>query len=355
MKKNLQKKKKLFIAGLASFLCLALSLVSCNSKKTDASLSNVTDFSGHVASEVNVGYVDVTGSGKLTDTIGLARDKGFFKEEFDKIGVKINLIPMTGAGPAINEALASGDLDIGTLGDVPAVLGKANGIDTKIISFKGFESGATLVSGKGTNYKSIKDLKGKQIATQRGAFMHRTLAYLLEEAGLTFKDIEFVNTNAQTAAEMLVTGNVDAAVVGGVTLTRLVEQGFNVVADHRKDVHYASAGVQIARTKFIKENPDIIKAFTLALARASHYAKKNRNALLDQWTSTGESASSYEYLYPGHDNYAVLKSSPELISSYKSVLKFLLDNDLIQKSKEFSIEDWIDPRFYEYALKEVGE
>ncbi|MBQ9206072.1 MAG: ABC transporter substrate-binding protein [Treponema sp.] len=355
MKKFHLKNSMSILAGISAAALLTAILSGCNEKKNNAALSEVTDFSGHIASEVNVGYVDVTGSGKLTDTIGLARDKGFFKEEFDKIGVKINLIPMTGAGPAINEALASGDLDIGTLGDVPAVLGKASGIDTKIISFSDFAGGASLIAGKGTTYTSIADLKGKQIATQRGAFMHRTLAYLLEEAGLTFKDIEFVHANAQTAAEMLVTGNVDAAVVGGVTLARLYEQGFNIVADYRTSSQYRNAGVQIARTQYIKENPDIIKAFEVALARARLYAKENKNALLEQWTSTGESASSYEYLYPGHDNYPRLRSAPDLIANYNDVLKFLLDNDLIQQSKKFSITDWIDGRFYEYALAEVGE
>ena len=171
MKRNV---KKTIIAGL--ILVLAVSAATAKEKKAKVKGK---------AKEVNVGYVDVTGSGIITDVKGIARDKGYFDEEFKKIGVKLNLIPMTGAGPAINEALAGGSLDIGELGDVPAVLGKANGVDTILISTGGLLNGASLIAGKGTPYKSLRDLKGKTIATQRGAFMHRTLATLLADEGLS--------------------------------------------------------------------------------------------------------------------------------------------------------------------------
>jgi len=340
------KKTKLLYGIILS----AVLFAGCKKNKPVETTTS-DSFSGHKAQEVNVGYVDVTGSGILTDTTGLARDLGYFNEEFNKIGVKLNLIPMTGAGPAINEALASGSLDIGSLGDVPAVLGKANGVDTKIIIASDLSGGASLISGIGTNYKSIKDLKGKTIATQRGAFMHRALATLLKEAGLTFNDIEFINVNAQTAAEMLVTGNVDAIIVGGVTLTRLYEQGYNIVVDYRENPAAKTGGGTIARTQFVKENPDIIKAYVVSIARARKYAIENPNALKNLWTQTGESGASYEYLYPKHNNYPSIILKEDAKNNFEATLQFLLDYDLITKDKAFSISDWYDGRFAEYALE----
>lgn len=341
MKKNV---KKTIIAGL--ILVLAVSAATAKEKKAKVKGK---------AKEVNVGYVDVTGSGIITDVKGIARDKGYFDEEFKKIGVKLNLIPMTGAGPAINEALAGGSLDIGELGDVPAVLGKANGVDTILISTGGLLSGASLIAGKGTSYKSLRDLKGKTIATQRGAFMHRTLATLLADEGLTFDDIQFVNVNAQTAAEMLVTGNVDAAVVGGVTLTRLYEQGYNIVIDYRQNRGGVSGGGTIARRKFVEQNPEVIKAYLTAIARATNYAKKNTNELKRLWESVGESGESYEYLYPKHNNYPDIVARPETIQNFKDTLNFLLDYDLITKDRKFSVDDWYDPTYAEYAVAEAAK
>lgn len=307
---------------------------------------------GHTATEVNIGFVDVTGGGLISDLSGVARDQGFFDEEFEKIGVKVNMVPMTGAGPAINEALSSGDLDIGELGDVPGVLGKSAGIDTQLIAFNGLNNGASLIAGPDTNYTSIKDLKGKKIATQRGAFMHRTLSDILAAEGMTTDDIEFVNVNAQEAAEMLLTGNVDAIVVGGVTLTRLVEQGYKVVVDYREHPEFTAGSYSIARTKFVEENPDIIYAYVKALVKAQKLAKTDTDTLLQQWQSTGESKESYEYLYPNHDNYYSIEPAEGEIENGKRVLQFLLDNELAEN--EFDFESWINSTFYEAAYEELG-
>lgn len=309
---------------------------------------------GHTATEVNIGYVDVTGGGLLSDLLGVARDQGLIDEEFKAIGVTVNWVPMTGAGPAINEALSSGDLDIGELGDVPGVLGKAAGVDTQLIAFGGLNNGASLIAGPDTSYTSIEDLKGKKIATQRGAYMHRTLSDILAAADMNVDDIEFVNVTAQEAAEMLLTGNVDAAVVGGVTLTRLTEQGYKVVVDYREHPELISGGYSIARTKFVEENPDIILAYVKALVRAQKLAKADTDTLLKQWESTGESAESYEYLYPNHDNYYSIEPTESEIENGKNVVQFLLDNELVQAENGFDFESWINSTFYEAAYDELG-
>ncbi len=308
---------------------------------------------GHVTDTVKIGFVDVSGSGILSDTLGVARDHGFLEEEFKTIGVKAELIPMTGAGPAINEALASNNLDIGFLGDVPAIIGRAAGIETQLISFSGQNNGATLVVTKGAGYTSVNDLKGKKIATQKGAYMHKVLIDILEANGLTNKDIEFINLNAQGAAEAFVAGNVDGVVVGGSTLTNLIEGDYGeVLVDYREHPEWNCGGYGIARTKFVEENPDIIYALIKALVKAQQLAKTDTEVLLNQWVTTGNTASAYEYLYPKHDNYFAISSSEESIESGKATIQFLLDNELIANG--FTFEEWINSSFYEAAYTELG-
>lgn len=318
---------------------------------TEADQSNIP--TGHVADTVQIGYVDVSGSGILSDTLGVARDQGFIEEEFNAIGVKAELVPMTGAGPAINEALASSNLDIGFLGDVPAIIGKAAGIDTQLISFSGLNNGASLVVTKGAGYTSVTDLKGKKIATQKGAYMHKVLIDILTDNGLTIKDIEFINLNAQGAAEAFISGNVDGVVVGGSTLSNLVEGGYgDVLVDYREHPEWNCGSYGIARTKFVDENPDIIYALIKALVKAQQLAKTDTDVMLNQWVTTGNTASSYEYLYPEHDNYFTINATEENIASGKSTLQFLLDNELVANS--FAFEDWINSTFYEAAYAELG-
>jgi len=309
---------------------------------------------GHKADTVKIGFVDVTGTGLISDTLGVARDKGFVEEELSAIGVTAEFVPMTGAGPAINEALASSSLDIGFLGDVPAIIGKAAGIDTQIVSFNGLQSGASLVVKKDSGYTSVSDLKGKKIATQKGAFMHKVFIDILTGNDLKIDDVEFVNLNAQGAAEAFITGNVDGVVVGGVTLTKLIEDGYGeVLVDYREHPEWNCGGYGIARSKYITENPDIIKALLRALVRAQKLAIEDDKVLLDQWISTKNTESSYKYLYPNNDNYFAIKKDDQLIASGNSTIQFLIDNELI--TNKFVFEDWINSSFYEAAYTELGE
>ena len=123
----MKKLKKTVLAALVGTFVLS-AFTGCGGT-SDNGLANKEEnieAATGLTREVNIGFVDTSGSNILLGSEGIARDNGYFEEEFEKIGVKVNLIPMSGAGPAINEALASGSLDIGILGDVPAVNGKAN-------------------------------------------------------------------------------------------------------------------------------------------------------------------------------------------------------------------------------------
>lgn len=325
-------------------------------EKADVKSGTSADGAGHVAKEVNIGYVDTSGSGVLSDTLGVAKDKGFIDEEFKDLGVKVNFIPMTGAGPAINEAFASGDLDIAEYGDVPLVNGKANGIDTKLITFAGKDNSGSLVSGPDTDYKSVADLKGKTVATMKGAFMHRVLANMLADEGLSINDIEFVNASMQDAVTMLQTGSVDAIIASNALLSKLVDQGYNVVVDvvNEHPEYIASSGTA-ARREFVEANPDIIKAYVRALIKAAKYEHDNPDVQIEQFKTSGESEEAFKYLFPNNEHYYSVAPVSGEVDNFKDTLKFLIENDLISADKEFDIDEWIDSSFYEEAFEELGD
>lgn len=335
-------KKRLFsiIAILGIF---TLNIVGCGSNE-----KVVTQEKSSI-DKVKIGFVDVTGTGQISGTLGIAKDKGYIDEELNKIGVKAEFVPMTGAGPAINEALASGNLDIGALGDVPAIIGKAAGIDTELISSAGLSNGASLVIPKNSTITSVKDLKGKKIATQKGAYMHKVLIDILEANGLKIDDIEFVNMNAQNSADALMSGNVDGAVVGGITLAKLVLDNYaKELVDYRENLQWNTATYTIVRTNFAKENPTVIEGILKALLQAKKLCKDDDKASLEQWIRAGNSEETYKYLYPKNDYIDDVEISDEVINSGKSTVEFLKKNDLIKN--DVDIHKWINSSYYE-AIK----
>lgn len=335
-------KKRLFaiIAILGIFL---LNIAACESnKKAEVKeKSSTTD-------TVKFGFVDVTGTGQITGTLGIAKDNGYIDEELKKIGVKAEFVPMTGAGPAINEALASGNLDVGNLGDVPAIIGKAAGIDTQLIASAGLTNGASLIVPKNSNVNSVKDLKGKRIATQKGAYMHEVLINILQDSGLTINDIQFVNMTAQNSADALTSGNVDGIVVGGITLGKLVLSGYaKEIVDYRKNSQWNTSSYYIVRSEFAKKNPEVIKAILKGLVRAKKLCIEDDKASIKQWVKAGNSEETYKYLYPKNDYIDDIEISDKVINSGKSTVEFLKKNDLIKK--DVDINKWIDTSYYDAA------
>ena len=69
----------------------------------------------------------------LYSPIFVAKQKKWIDEELTKAGVQSIKWTSFAAGPPINESFAAGQQDICFLGDTPAIIAKAVGIDTRAI------------------------------------------------------------------------------------------------------------------------------------------------------------------------------------------------------------------------------
>ncbi len=56
----------------------------------------------------------------------------------DEPDIKVEWYFFKGAGPAVNEAIANGQLDFAWQGDLPSVIGRASGLKTKILLANGW-------------------------------------------------------------------------------------------------------------------------------------------------------------------------------------------------------------------------
>ena len=100
----------------------------------------------------------------------MAKQHGWVEQELAKAGqqgVAVKWVQVA-QGPAANEALASGALDAAILGDTPALTGHAVGIDTICVGLASTGPKAWgLVVLKDSSIQSVKELKGKKVATVR--------------------------------------------------------------------------------------------------------------------------------------------------------------------------------------------
>jgi len=106
----------------------------------------------------------------------------------DKPDLKIEWSFFKGAGPAVNEAFANGQLDFALQGDLPAVIGRANGLKTRILAATGAHSPLYLAVTKGSPIRRVADLRGKRVSIFRGTNNHLAAVKVLAAYGLQEKD-----------------------------------------------------------------------------------------------------------------------------------------------------------------------
>src|ERR1035437_5456501 len=74
------------------------------------------------------------GSGKSSfpggNPLAVVKANQWLEQEFAKDGIKIEWTFFRAAGPAVNEALASKQLDVVFLGDLASVIGRSHGLPT---------------------------------------------------------------------------------------------------------------------------------------------------------------------------------------------------------------------------------
>jgi ABC-type nitrate/sulfonate/bicarbonate transport system substrate-binding protein len=309
----------------------------------------------HTLVTLRLGFVDTT-NGILGGVAGIASEQGYFEEELAKVNAKIEITGFTGAGPAINAALASNSLDAGSIGDVPALVAKANGADTIVVTGNLSDSQTYLLAQPGFGYKSFKDLKGKKIATQVGAYMHRTMILMLQDEDMTVDDINFVNLSANDARTALAAKSVDAIVVAATAAISLISDGSGeIVKSTENHPDWLNGSCGLVSGAFAEKYPDVVIAYVKALIRASEYAADgHQNLLRDLTIRGGLTAEETDTVYPEPADYGTdIQVTDQVLRSYESVSQFLYKNDLIPEPVD--VWAWYDSSFYERALKELTQ
>lgn len=94
------------------------------------------------------------------------------------------------SGAPVQEALNAGALDVGFTGDLPFLFVYAAGAPVKAVgAWQNNPDSIALLTRPDSGIHSLKDLKGKQIAVNRGGWGHYLILGLLERAGLKPSDV----------------------------------------------------------------------------------------------------------------------------------------------------------------------
>jgi sulfonate transport system substrate-binding protein len=140
---------------------------------TSANQTSVSDVT------LNIGDQAGTGAEALLTAAGL----------INKLPFKAHWADFT-SGPPMLQAMGSGSIDVGGVGDAPPVFEASAGGQIAIVGAEaGDPNGAALLVPDNSPIKTVAQLEGKTIAVSQGSSANYHLLAILTKAGLTIKDV----------------------------------------------------------------------------------------------------------------------------------------------------------------------
>jgi len=311
---------------------------------------------------LRIGFASVGAANRQftgNSSVAHAHAEGWLERDLAAAGLEteVRWFFFAGAGPAVNEAFANNQLDVALQGDLPSVIGRANGVRTKIVMPSNVFTPIYLAVPPDSDIKSDKDLRGRTVAWHRGTNLHLVIAKILAANGLTERDLKVVNMEFSTADAALASRNIDAQ-FGPPTVLGLARRGLARIAYTTKgdDPGFGRHSAILVAEAFERQRPDLIAAMVRSFVRAADWAsdEANREALFQSWTRSGYTVDSYRDDFEGDRlAYRHNRNIDEfLVGAYRWQAEQALEHKLIRRA--VSVDGWFEDRHLRNALRDFS-
>jgi sulfonate transport system substrate-binding protein len=173
---------------------------------------------------LNVGDQAGTGAEAVLEAAKLINANGVLKD-----GLQVKWADFT-SGPPILQAIASGSLDIGGVGDAPPVFADPASKEVIVGVLKNSATNAALLVRANSPITSISQLAGKTVAVGTGTAANYHFLTVLQKAGLQPSQVTADNLSGAAGLEALNSGDVDALDTWSPFVEDAEAQGDRVIA-----------------------------------------------------------------------------------------------------------------------------
>lgn len=306
--------------------------------------------------QIRIGYM-TSPNGEL-----LAKATGAVEKKFP--GIKISWIKFD-AGRDIITAMASGSLDLGTIGTPPAASGIANNLPYYVYYIDDIIGDSeALVVKNNSGINSINDIKGKKIATTFSSTSHFSLLNALKLNGIKESDLTLLDMQMPDILAAWQRGDIQGGYVWETTKSKLIADGGKVIitsGDLAKK-GAITGELSIVRKDFADKYTEVLKQYVSVLNDSVHQYKeqpeksakalskelglseedtlKSMNEIIvldakdqvnEKYLGNSKKQGDFAKLLKSTGDYLVtqkaIKSSPDLSVYQKAILTKLYDED----------------------------
>ena len=213
---------------------------------------------------VNVAYMpDYASLNGLISAVEL----GYFEDE----NIDVELTEFAD-GPTVIQAMESGSIDIGYIGQGAHKLCINGRADIFALAHVSNSDGVIGSKEKGTD--TIEGLKGKKIAYSSGTSSEDILKKTLAKGGMTMDDITAIDMDATNIVTAMISGSVDACatwVPNSLKVLQEVDDAIQLTDNKTFRADTVSLDSWIVMKKYSEENRDLLVRFARALYKGFDY------------------------------------------------------------------------------------
>jgi NitT/TauT family transport system substrate-binding protein len=214
----------------------------------------------------------------------IMRDKKFYEKYLPKGSTVSFQVGLQGA--IIVNGMLAGKVDIGYVGDMPAIVSTSHPEvrDIRIVSVLGVgydQCNVFLVRPDAPEFKSpdeaIKWLNGKTVAVPKGSCTDRFAQAVFKRFDIA--PSEYLNQSIEVITSGFRANKLDAAVIWEPTASRLIEEKLARKVATGASVNERDGGFMVMPQALITQRPDIAKAWLQAELDAEMYFADSKNAM----------------------------------------------------------------------------
>lgn len=240
-------------------------------------------------------------------------------------------------GPPVVQALQTGDVQVGIIGDTPAVQAEASGNDVPALVIAAPTADIWFLAKDGS-ITSLADLKGKKVGLQFGSNFDKYGRAALERAGV-LGDVQLVNLLFADALPALQRGDIDAVAVpattGGIWRQK---NDFPIISKASvDDPDLLATSVALTSRATADADPGLADA-VWEVYQAGQKAIQADHDAYAAWVESVTGAPRDVVLEANLWHYGTERIDPKGLATVRSTLDFLVQSGTAKKS--FDVTAW---------------